>query len=120
MPALQIHTSATASVSDSFLRGLSAELSRELAKPEAYVLVGITRAEMLFGGSDEPACLAVLKNIGTFTPTQTQKLSALLCQRLSEGLGVAPSRTYIEFVNAQGYLWGHDGDTFASARASST
>lgn len=113
MPVLQIQTSATASAPDSFLRTLSAELSRELGKPEAYVLVSLARAEMLFAGSNEPTCLAVLKNIGTFTPTQTQKLSALLCQRLAEGLGVAPSRTYIEFVNAQGYLWGYDGDTFA-------
>ncbi len=68
---------------------------------------------LLFGGTSEPACFAVLKNIGTFTPSQTRALSAVLCKHLSQGLGVAPGRIYLEFVNAEGHLWGHDGDTFA-------
>jgi hypothetical protein len=93
---------------------LSGELARELGKPEQYVMVSFQPLPaLLFGGSSEPACFAVLKNIGTFTPEQTQKLSVLLCKHLADGLGVAPSRIYLEFVNAQGHLWGYDGDTFA-------
>jgi len=70
-------------------------------------------AQLLFAGTSEPACFAALKSIGTFSPTQTEKLSALLCRRLSEALGVAPSRTYIEFVDAKPHLWGYDSGTFA-------
>lgn len=116
MPLLQIQSSSlnSASVPAGLLAALSAEIARELQKPESYVMVSISpAAEMLFGGTPEPACFAALKNIGTFTPAQTERLSALLCHRLSEGLGVAPSRIYIEFVDARGHLWGHDGTTFA-------
>jgi phenylpyruvate tautomerase len=113
MPLLQIQTSAVAKPSD-LLEKLSGELARQLEKPEAYVMVTLTHVpEMLFGGRPDPTCFAVLKNIGTFTPAQTQKLSAMLCERLSAALAVPSNRIYIEFVNAQGHLWGHDGDTFA-------
>jgi hypothetical protein len=114
MPLLQIQASLGTTAPSSLLKALSAQLARELGKPEAYVMVSYqTLPDLLFGGSAEPACFAVLKNIGTFTPSQTQTLSALLCKHLADGLGVAPSRIYLEFVNAQGFLWGHDGETFA-------
>ena len=54
-----------------------------------------------------------LKNIGTFTPAQTERVSAVLTKQLSAALGVAPNRIYIEFVDAKPHLWGHDGGTFA-------
>jgi phenylpyruvate tautomerase len=117
MPLLQIQTSArlaTGNAPAGLLKALSAELARELGKPESYVMVAFeSDAELLFGGTSEPACFAALKNIGTFTPSQTERLSALVTQHLSKALGVAPGRIYIEFVNAQGHLWGHDGGTFA-------
>ena len=114
MPLLQIQTSSRATSPAGLLKTLSAELARELGKPESYVMVAFENdAELLFGGTSEPACFAALKNIGTFTASQTERLSALLTQHLSAALSVAPGRIYIEFVNAQGHLWGHDGSTFA-------
>ena len=117
MPLLQIQTSSKAASGGALgglLKTLSAELARELGKPESYVMVAFeSDAELLFGGSSEPACFAALKNIGTFTPSQTERLSALLTQHLSTALSVAPNRIYLEFVNAQGHLWGHEGTTFA-------
>lgn len=77
-------------------------------------MVSVTHVpDMLFGGSPEPCCFAALKSIGTFRPEQTEKLSALLSQRLSEALGVPTTRIYLEFVDAQPHLWGYDGATFA-------
>jgi phenylpyruvate tautomerase len=70
-------------------------------------------AEMLFGGTAEPACFCALKNIGSFSPAQTERLSALLCAQLANSLGVAPNRSYIEFVDSKAHLWGHDSETFA-------
>jgi len=117
MPLLQIQTSARsaeASAPTALLKTLSSMLARELSKPESYVMLGLEHdAELFFGGTNAPACVAVLKNIGTFTPAQTEKLSALLCAKLSEALGVAPNRIYIEFVDAKPHLWGYDGGTFA-------
>ncbi len=117
MPLLQIQTSARLGGSGAppdLLKNLSALVARELGKPEAYVMVSFEHdAQMLFGGSAEPACFAALKNIGSFTPPQTEKLSALLCTQLSESLGVPPNRIYIEFVDAKAHLWGHDGGIFS-------
>jgi phenylpyruvate tautomerase PptA (4-oxalocrotonate tautomerase family) len=114
MPLLQIQTSVTTGAPAGLLKKLSAQLARELGKPESYVMVSFEHdAELLFGGKSEPACFAALKNIGSFTPAQTEKLSALLCAELSAALGVAPNRIYIEFVDAKPHLWGYDGGTFA-------
>ncbi len=117
MPLLQVQTSAQLGARGAppdLLKNLSALVARELGKPESYVMLSFEHdAQMLFGGTAEPACFAVLKNIGNFTPPQTEKLSALLCAQLSESLGVAPNRIYLEFVDAKAHLWGHDGGTFA-------
>ena len=117
MPLLALQTSARTAYSQApqgLLEELSALIALELGKPEAYVMVSFTRCDdMLFGGTKEPSCFARLNNIGTFRPEQTQRLSALLCEKLSTALQVSRSRIYIEFVNAVGHLWGHDGETFA-------
>lgn len=116
MPLLQIQASSSRATGDvsQLLKDLSTELARELAKPEHYVMVSIQPVpQLLFAGTTEPACYAVLKNVGSFTGPQTAKLSALLCKRLSAALAVASNRIYLEFVNVEGHLWGHDGETFA-------
>lgn len=117
MPLLRIHTSAATlreSSHATLLKTLSAELARALHKPERYVMVILENTcEMIFEGNSDPACFAVLKNIGTFTPAQTDMLSALLTEHLSRALGVPPKRVYLEFVDAKPHLWGYDGATFA-------
>ena len=117
MPLLQIQTSSKVSSAGApagLLKELSAVLARELGKPESYVMVAFENdAELLFGGSSEPACFAQVKNVGTFTPALTERLSALVTKQLSAALGVAPNRIYIEFIDAKPHLWGFDGGTFA-------
>jgi phenylpyruvate tautomerase len=117
MPLFQIQTSSkvnTAVDPAGLLKTLSAELAELLGKPESYVMVSLENdATMLFGGSTEPACFATLKNIGTFTPELTERLSARLTKHLAAALGIAPTRIYLEFVDAKPHLWGHDGSTFA-------
>jgi phenylpyruvate tautomerase len=72
------------------------------------------RADMSFGGdSARPACYAELKNIGQLDGAQTAQLSRLLCAELAARLDVAQDRIYIEFTNADGALWGWNGETFA-------
>ena len=115
MPFLRILTSAKPNEKQRapLLAELSRFVSEQLRKPESYVMTTlVSDATMTFAGTQEPACFVELKNIGTFTPEQTAALSAELCSRLEKSLGVPPARTYIEFTNAQGHLWGHDGETF--------
>ena len=115
MPLLRIVTSANPpeKTRAPLLAELSGFVADKLGKPESYVMTSlVTDATMTFGGTPEPACFVELKNIGIFTPAQTATLSSDLCSRLQKALGVPPGRIYIEFTNAQGHLWGHDGETF--------
>lgn len=115
MPFLRIISSADPPVnSDAILRALSTLLARELGKPEAYVMTCLEpRARMTFAGTDEPTCYVEVKNVGTFTPEQTSRLSAAISARLADAFGVSKDRIYIEFGDARPHLWGHDGATFA-------
>jgi phenylpyruvate tautomerase len=115
MPLLRIVTSVKGAERENAL--LLSELSRfvaeKLRKPESYVMTSlVTNAMMTFAGNTEPVCSVELKNIGSFTPKETRDLSAEICKRLEAALGVSAKRIYIEFTNAQGHLWGHDGETF--------
>lgn len=115
MPLVKIATSANPSVERkrALLIALSRLLAQELEKPEAYVMTAIeTDALMTFAGTDEPAAYVELKSIGRFTPEQTKKLSAAVCAELTKALDVPANRTYIEFADGVGYLWGYDGETF--------
>jgi phenylpyruvate tautomerase len=117
MPLLKIVSSKSPADADSrqaLLRRLSSTLARELQKPEAYVMTCLVPdASLTFAGTDAPACYVELKSIGSFSEQETARLSELLCRLLSEELGVAPDRIYVEFANPAGYLWGFDGETFA-------
>lgn len=43
---------------------------------------------------------------------QTQAMSQDFCQEINSALGVPKNRTYIEFADAKGYMWGWNGSTF--------
>ena len=114
MPLLSVYTSKPAPLNaDSFLKSLSALLAHELGKPESYVMTALhAETPMTFAGTTAPACFASIKSLGTFTPADTHRLSALLCSALSRGLDIPTSRIYLEFSNPPGHLWGFDGETF--------
>jgi phenylpyruvate tautomerase len=114
MPLLKITTNVGTTPQPSALfPDLSRRVAALLGKPESYVMIVLeTEQVMSFGGTTEPTLYAELKNVGRFTPQQTSKLSAELCEVLSKALEVPAKRIYIEFTPAEGYLWGHDGQTF--------
>jgi phenylpyruvate tautomerase len=118
MPLLSITTSAPALPADrrvALFSALTRLLARELGKPEAYVMVALgPRAEMSFDGDPtRPACYVELKNIGQLDAARVADLSRVLCAELATRLDVAQDRIYIEFTNADGALWGWNGETFA-------
>jgi hypothetical protein len=114
MPLLKITTSVPpAPEHGKLLANLSHLIANRLEKPESYVMTSIEHPTLMtFAGTTDPVCYAELKNVGRFRPELTQRLSGELCERLSSGLGVPKDRIYIEFGDAEGYLWGHDGNTF--------
>lgn len=114
MPLLKITTSVPASPAhEKLLANLSHLVANRLGKPESYMMMSIEHPTLMtFGGTKDPTCYVEVKNVGRFRPELTQTLSEELCERLSQGLGVPKDRIYIEFGDAEGYLWGHDGNTF--------
>jgi phenylpyruvate tautomerase len=116
MPLVNIYTSAAPpapDAADALLKSVSSSVAALIGKPERYVMTCLVpQTRMTFAGTLDPACYVEVKSIGKMSPELTQRLSADLCEKLASGLGVQSSRTYLEFSDAQGYLWGYDGSTF--------
>jgi phenylpyruvate tautomerase PptA (4-oxalocrotonate tautomerase family) len=94
------------------LRKLTKTVADGLGKSEDYVMVSIHDASpMLFAGSDAPLAYLELKSIG-MPKERTTALSASLCALVGERLNVPQDRIYIEFADAQRYMWGWNGGTF--------
>jgi phenylpyruvate tautomerase PptA (4-oxalocrotonate tautomerase family) len=114
MPLLSIETNvelASELVPD-LLQAISSRIATELGKSEAYVMVRFAHnPHMLFGGEDTALAYLQLKSIG-LPESSTTSLSAVLCELVSDHLGVAADRTYIEFQDVPRSLWGWNGATF--------
>lgn len=116
MPLIKVQTSTPTpekTTVDALLATLSAKLARHLGKSESYVMTAFEPGlKMTFAGTSDPACYLEVKSVGTLTPAQTQAMSQDFCQVIEETLGVPAHRTYIEFADARGAMWGWNGSTF--------
>lgn len=114
MPYLTVNTNVI--IDDKQSRHISRELSqlisKETGKPERYVMINLSAGmRMLFDGSDAPLAYMECKSIG-LSRSQTQTLSASLCQLLKKHLVIEKDRVYIEFSNCPAEYWGWNGSTF--------
>ncbi|MEB3336658.1 MAG: phenylpyruvate tautomerase MIF-related protein [Leptolyngbyaceae bacterium] len=116
MPLIKVQTSIPApdpTQVDALLKSLSGSLAKHLGKPESYVMTMLEpEVAMTFAGTSDPACYIEIKSVGTMSPTQTKSMSQDFCQKINQSLGIAPNRTYIEFADAKGAMWGWNGSTF--------
>jgi phenylpyruvate tautomerase PptA (4-oxalocrotonate tautomerase family) len=114
MPMLSIRTNVEvpAERRGALLGQASRTLAQALGKPERYVMVSYEHLPaMLFAGDGGPLAYLEVKSIG-LPQGCTGEISAALCHLLSDQLGVAQDRIYIEFSDAAAHLWGWDGATF--------
>lgn len=115
MPLIKVQTSIESpdrAAVESMLLNLSVKLAQHLGKPESYVMTAFEPdTAMTFGGSTEPTCYVEIKSVGTMGD-RTRKMSADFCDEISQTLGVAKNRIYIEFADAKGAMWGWNGSTF--------
>ncbi len=114
MPYLKIQTNAPmgAMVGRKLIGAASQLLSECLGKPERYVMVSLVPvAQMLFAGEDAPLAYLEVKSIG-LPRKLTGDLSKSLCRLLRDILGIAATRVYIEFADAEADMWGWNGSTF--------
>lgn len=115
MPLIKVQTSVTTpaeSTVEDLLKQLSASLSKHLGKPESYVMTAFEPSTpMTFGGTTDPSCYIEIKSVGTMGE-KTQAMSQDFCAKVQAALGVPPNRTYIEFADSPGAMWGWNGRTF--------
>ena len=115
MPLIKVQTSAIVNLDQQalILKQLSEKLAEQLNKPEAYVMTILdSEVAMTFGGTLDPACYIEIKSIGILTSEQTKAMTLIFCECVEQTLDVPRSRTFIEFTNAIGPMWGWNGDTF--------
>jgi phenylpyruvate tautomerase len=115
MPLIKVQTSAAPGRTqvESLLKELSSSLATHLGKPEAYVMTAFEpNVAMTFAGTTEPVCYVEIKSVGSMTGAQTKTMSQDFCQKINQALGVPTNRTYIEFADAKGAMWGWNGSTF--------
>ncbi|MEO0533309.1 MAG: phenylpyruvate tautomerase MIF-related protein [Cyanobacteria bacterium P01_A01_bin.123] len=116
MPLIKVQTSVAAPEKpqvEAMLKTLSASLAKHLGKPESYVMTAFEAdVPMTFGGTTDPTCFIEIKSVGTMGSAKTQAMSQDFCQKVNQALGVAENRTYIEFADAQGAMWGWNSRTF--------
>ena len=115
MPLIKVQTSAIVDLDQKafILKQLSQQLAIQINKPEDYVMTILdTKVAMTFGGTLDPACYVEIKSIGILTSEQTKVMTLIFCELIEQMLDVPRSRTFIEFTNAIGPMWGWNGDTF--------
>jgi phenylpyruvate tautomerase PptA (4-oxalocrotonate tautomerase family) len=116
MPLIKVQTSVDAPermAVEALLKQLSAGLAKHTGKPESYVMTAFEpNIAMTFGGTTEPVCYIEIKSVGTMSSTQTKAMSEDFCQQVNAALGVPTNRTYIEFADAKGHMWGWNSATF--------
>jgi phenylpyruvate tautomerase PptA (4-oxalocrotonate tautomerase family) len=94
------------------LKKVSVLVSKNLGKPEKYVMVRIDPAQpMRFAGSNAPCAYLELKSIG-LPESKTEMLSKVLCQLMLDELKIPAERVYIEFTDAKDTMWGWNSGTF--------
>lgn len=116
MPLIKVQTSIASPDEpqvEGLLKQLSASLAKHTGKPESYVMTAFEPGiSMTFAGTFDPVCYIEVKSVGSMSPTQTKAMSQDFCQKVNEALGVPTNRTYIEFADAKGAMWGWNGSTF--------
>jgi len=115
MPLIRIQTPIAPDSDrvESLLATLSGKLSTQLGKPESYIMTAFEPGvAMTFGGSSDPTCFVEIKSVGTMSPDQTRAMSADFCETIEAEIGIPKQRTYIEFADARGAMWGWNGRTF--------
>lgn len=115
MPLIKVQTSVEAPAQgtvEELLKQLSASLAKHIGKPESYVMTAFQpNTPMTFGGTTEPVCYVEIKSVGTMG-SKTRTMSQEFCAQIEAALKVPASRTYIEFADAPGAMWGWNGRTF--------
>jgi len=114
MPYLKLQTNLELSNNrkKNLLNDIISLVSKELDKPEKYVMTIIQDGQiMVFGSSDDPLVYLEFRSI-RFPENQTKSLAKSLSHFVKSRLDVEPERIFIQFVNSDPHMWGFNASTF--------
>ena len=114
MPYLKVQTNIELSKDrkTEVLNDLISLVSKELDKPEKYVMTLIQDSQiMLFGSSDAPLVYIEFRSI-RFPEDQTKALAKSLSHFIKRQLNIDPERIFIQFINSEPHMWGYNASTF--------
>ena len=114
MPILKLETTVALSPEQSkaILASLSTIVAATIGKPEQYVMVTWSQADVLMSGKEGDAAFVDVRSIGGLGGNVNRKLSQQVCQLLKDCLRISPSRVYLNFTDVKAGNWGWDGETF--------
>ena len=110
MPLVKVQ--ATKEIPSDVICSLSKIAAETIGKPETYVMVSASKADLMMGGAEGNAALVEVKSIGGLTHEVNEKLSATICSLLSEKTGIPADRIYLNFTDVPASEWGFNGSLF--------
>jgi phenylpyruvate tautomerase PptA (4-oxalocrotonate tautomerase family) len=114
MPLVRVE--ATKSIDEEQKKTLLAALSKSICditgKPEAYIMAGYIKADMMFAATYGDAAFVDIRSIGSLCPEINSHLSASICTIIESQLGISGERTYISFNDVKRTDWGWNSATF--------
>ena len=114
MPYLKIQTNLELSNDrkKDILNDLVSLVSKELDKPEKYVMAIVQDSQvMLFGTTDDPLVYIEFRSI-RFPEDKTKALAKSLSHFVTNRLNIEPERIFIQFINSDPHMWGYNASTF--------
>ena len=115
MPLVRLEIAKTfpdGATKDCFLVAVSKQVAAITGKPEQYVMVTLSPAQLCMAGKPDDGAFVDVRGIGGLTPEVNRKLAKALCDLLHEELGLAPARVYLNFTDVAADNWGWNGGTF--------
>ena len=114
MPLLKLETSLVIpdDKQNQLLMALSKTVAATIGKREQYVMVAASRAAFIMSGRPGAAAFVDVRSIGGLSSDVTRKLSNEICKLLTDALGIASDRIYLNFAEVDAGNWGWNGSTF--------
>ncbi len=114
MPYLKLQTNLELSDDrkKELLNDLISLVSKELDKPEKYVMTIVQDGQiMLFGSTEDPLVYIEFRSI-RFPEGQTKALAKSLSHFVKSRLNIDSDRVFIQFINSDPHMWGYNASTF--------
>lgn len=110
MPIINLKSSTA--IPEDLLTEISSMLAVTLDKPEQYVMVVSSTADLLMSGAAGDAVYAEVKSLGGLGRLVNHEITMKLCVLLDDHLGIPADRIYVTFQSLERDHWGWNGRTF--------